>query len=465
MPHLLIVDDEQSICWGLSRLAKELGHGVATAASAEQGLEEARRCPPGLVVLDVRLPGMDGITAVAKFRELLGDVPVIVITAFGELETAVAAIRAGAFEYLVKPFELAVAQRVIERALAARPAANGTPKRDHEPAMRMVGKSPAMQEVFKRIALVAASDACVHIHGESGVGKELVARAIHRYSARASGPFVPVNLASLNPSLAESELFGHARGAFTGADQPRKGLLEQAHGGTIFLDEVADIPGPLQVKLLRALEHKEIWPLGADGPRQADFRIISATNRDLRERVASGEFRHDLYHRLMTFSIEIPPLRQRTEDIPELVDYFLDEWSAHGSGARPAVSAAAAAELLRRPWHGNARELRNALEHAVILARGGEIVLEHLPPPAPQAASSDEHALAGFIRTWAQSQLAAGENDTGDLYERFLSLVEPPLFAAALINHRGQCAAAARALGLHRTTLRKKLDQYGLENS
>jgi two-component system nitrogen regulation response regulator GlnG len=243
MPHLLVVDDEQSICWAFSRLAKELNHSVSTAASAEQGLEEARRQRPDVVVLDVRLPGMDGITAVGRFRELLGNVPVIVITAYGELETAVAAVRSGAFEYLVKPLELAVAQRVIQRALSA-PAtsANGAGQRAPAEAARLVGKSAAMQEVFKKIALVAPSDACVHIQGESGVGKELVARAIHRYSARAEGPFVPVNLASLSPSLAESELFGHARGAFTGADQPRKGLLEQASGGIIFLDEVADVP-------------------------------------------------------------------------------------------------------------------------------------------------------------------------------------------------------------------------------
>jgi two-component system nitrogen regulation response regulator GlnG len=468
MPHLLVVDDEQSICWALARLAKELGHSVATAASAEQGLQEARARRPDLVVLDVRLPGMDGITAVGKFHETAGPVPIIVITAYGELETAVAAVRSGAFEYLVKPFDLEVAQRAIERALAAPMTTDqATPLRPRDASpWQLVGKSPAMQEVFKKIALVAPADACVHLRGESGVGKELVARAIHRYSARAAGPFLPVNLASLSPSLAESELFGHERGAFTGADQARKGFLEQAAGGTIFLDEVGEVPAPLQVKLLRSLEHKEIWPIGATGPRRTDFRIISATNQDLRRHVAAGEFRHDLYHRLITFEIEIPPLRERPEDVAELVQYFLDDFAARAGRPCPVVAAPALAELERRPWYGNVRELRNALEHALILARGGEISVEHLPPPAPRSAEgmTDEHALLRHVRTWAEAQLARG-GESSDLYARLLRLVEPPLLESALRQHHGQCAAAARTLGLHRTTLRKKLDEYGLGGS
>ncbi len=231
MAHLLIVDDEQSICWALSKLAEELGLSAAVAPAAEQGLESAQATPPDVIVLDVRLPGMDGLTAMQHFRALLGPVPIIVITAFGELTTAVTAVRNGAFDYLLKPFNLNVAERTIRRALysATHPlAAKPPPFNDRDEPI--VGSSPAIQEVFKRIALVAPSDACVHIRGESGAGKELVARAIHRYSRRSASPFIAVNVASLNPSLAESELFGHVRGAFTGADQPRKGFLEQAHG-------------------------------------------------------------------------------------------------------------------------------------------------------------------------------------------------------------------------------------------
>ena len=445
--------------------------------------------------------------------------PIIIITAFGDLATAVEAVRNGAFEYLLKPFDLAAAQRAIERAVRE-PRAAGR-RRDAVLAAKrrrgpIVGHSPAMQEVFKRIALVAPSDACVHLRGESGTGKELAARAIHRYSRRADGPFVAVNVASLSPSLAESELFGHARGAFTGADQPRKGLLEQADGGTIFLDEVADIPLPLQVKLLRVLEHGEILPVGADRPVQSDFRLISATHQDLRQRVAEGAFRHDLYFRLITFEIEIPPLRQRRDDIPELAAHFLDMLSAGTSSSPWKGDRSNLPERLRvlaqigpvpfprrgrrfppRRWPNcsvasglaTSASLRNAIEHAMILARGGMIAPEHLPPPMAMAGrgkgdrsnlceapegpfrqigpvpfSPPEEAIVSLVRQWAELQLQdpAGAED---LYERFLKLVEPPLLQAAMEHCGGQCLAAARRLGLHRTTLRKKLDDLGINDA
>ena len=331
----------------------------------------------------------------------------------------------------------------------------------------IVGASPPMQEVFKRIALVAPSDACVHVRGESGTGKELVARAIHRYSRRAAGPFVAVNMASLSPTLAESELFGHVRGAFTGAEQSRKGLLEQAGGGTIFLDEVADIPMALQVKLLRVLEFGEIVPVGGEHAVRSDFRMISATHQDLQQRVAEGKFRHDLYFRLITFEIELPPLRQRREDIGPLAEHFLDVLADRNPGAPTragSVSPEALAELRQRDWFGNVRELRNAIEHAMILARGGIIAREHLPPPLLPAGlghAGQEEAIAMLIRTWAQAQLE-GHAEVQDLYERLLRLVEPPLLKAALQHAGGQCLAASRRLGLHRTTLRKKLDELGI---
>lgn len=475
--HLLIVDDEPSICWGLAKLAESLGHSVVTAATAEQGLEAARSRRPDTIVLDVRLPGMSGLEAMSHFRQALGPVPIIIITAFGDLATAVEAVRNGAFEYLLKPFDLMAAQRVLERAAESlsRPATAADVHLPSHGEGPIVGHSAAIQEVFKRIAVVAPSDACVHLRGESGTGKELAARAIHHYSRRAEGPFVAVNVAALSPSLAESELFGHARGAFTGADQARKGLLEQANGGTIFLDEVADIPLPVQVKLLRVLEHGEILPVGADSPVQSDFRLISATHQDLRQRVAEGEFRHDLYYRLITFEIEIPPLRQRPDDIPELAAYFLETLAAKNTSessllaAYPAISDDALAELQRREWFGNVRELRNAIEHAMILARGSLIAPEHLPPPmaasAPMppthAGPVSDDAIAALIRQWAEIHL---QDSTGaaDLYERLLKVVEPPLLRTAMQHCGGQYMAAARRLGLHRTTLRKKLDDLGI---
>ncbi len=465
MAHLLIVDDEDGICWGFSRLAKDMGHTAATAASAEEGLTLAAERHPDVVVLDVRLPGMDGLEAMEHFRRQFGSLPIIIITAYGELPTAVTAVRGGAFDYLVKPFDLAVAERAIRRALHGTAASS---PQTTPPALpdedQLVGMSSNMQEVFKRTALVAASDASVHLHGESGTGKELIARAIHRYSRRSGEPFVPVNVASLSPTLAESELFGHVRGAFTGADQPRKGVLEQAHGGTIFLDEVADIPMPIQVKLLRALERGEVLPVGASSPVLSDFRIISATHQNLPQRVAEGAFRHDLYYRLITFEIKIPPLRERREDIRALTEHFLALLAARENRSTPSISDDALEELHHRPWYGNVRELRNAIEHAMVLARTGSITADLLPPPLPTsklASSVGEDALVRLIRQWTESRLQEPD-ESGDLHDRLLELIEPPFLKAVMQHFHGQCATAAKRVGLHRTTLRKKLDQFDI---
>lgn len=464
MAHVLIVDDEPSICWGLAELVRSLGHTAATAPSAEEGFVQAERQPPDVVVVDVRLPGIDGITAMRQFHEQLGPLPIIIITAFGDLPTAIEAMRRGAFEYLVKPFELAAAQHAIERAIEPRPVLAGSqPASVLPPQPTLVGASPAMQEVFKRIAMVAASNACVHIHGESGTGKELVARAIHQYSHRAQGPFVAVNLAALSPTLAESELFGHVRGAFTGAESSRRGVLEQAHGGTIFLDEAADIPPAVQVKLLRVLEYGEFAPVGGDRVVRSDFRIITATHQDLGRLVAEGRFRADLYYRLMTFTIELPPLRQRPGDIPLLVEFFLDQLAAKNRCPRPPLTQETLAILESRPWYGNVRELRNALEHALLIARGGPLHREHFPPPTPSlhdAGATREAVLATMVTAWAEQQMSA-RPDANGLYEQLMALIEPPLFRTVLARHRGQFLAAAKQLGLHRVTLKRKMAGYG----
>jgi two-component system, NtrC family, nitrogen regulation response regulator GlnG len=464
MAHILIVDDEQSICWGLSKLVTGLGHTAEVASSAEQALQAAQISLPDVIVLDVRLPGIDGISAMRLFHERFGPVPIVIITAFGDLATAVDAVRNGAYDYLVKPFELNVAQRAIERALdAPRHAAQAqieveSPKPPHE----IVGSSPAIQEVFKLIAVVAATEACVHVRGESGTGKELVARAIHRYSRRSQGPFVPVNIASLSPSLAESELFGHVRGAFTGAEQTRKGLLEQAHGGTIFFDEVADIPMSIQVKLLRVLEYGEILPVGADHTITSDFRIISATHQNLHEKVAQGIFRQDLYFRLIAFEIDIPPLRQRCEDIDDLAKHFLATLAAKNGCSLPPLASETKEILVKRPWYGNVRELRNALEHAMILSRGGAILPEHLPPPTPPGTDTNQtrgSMISSMIGDWVRNELEHSPQTT-DLYQRLLSIVEPPMLKTVLEHNRGQFLTAAKQLGLHRVTLKRKTNQY-----
>ncbi len=467
MSKLLVIDDEQSICWGLRRLGESIGHAVATASSAEQALELAERDRPDVVVLDVRLPGMDGLTAMGRLRERIGQAPVIVITAYGDLQTAVEAVRRGAFEYLCKPFSLEQMERVLARAIdslsqdPAKPAAAG-------PLQGLVGKSPGMQEVFKRVALAAASDASVLLYGESGTGKELAARAVHRFSRRGNaggngGPFVAVNVAALSPTLAESELFGHVRGAFTDAHADRTGVLAQANTGTLFLDEVADMPLALQIKLLRVLDQGEVSPVGSNKTVRTDFRVISATHQDLEERVRAGAFRHDLYFRLRGFQIDMPPLREREDDVELLSQHFLEQVQARAS-LPPAVLV----ELRRRPWYGNVRELRHAIEHAAILARGGPILPEHLPAPAVRSLlpgdSSDasrEREMVDLLKGWAEARLRE-QPPPAALYEQFLALVEPPLLDAALEAHKGSFAPAAQSLGLHRTTLRKKADQYKL---
>jgi two-component system nitrogen regulation response regulator GlnG len=311
------------------------------------------------------------------------------------------------------------------------------------------------------------SEACVLLQGESGVGKELVARAIHRYNRRAAGSFVAVNVAALNPQLAESELFGHVRGAFTGAESTREGLLSQADGGTLFLDEVADIPLPVQVKLLRALEHGEVLPVGSNTPVATNFRLVSASHQNLADKVRSGSFRHDLYYRLSAFVIELPPLRQRGDDVLELAQYFVSQLCSPERVGLVRFDPATVAELKRRAWHGNVRELRNVVEHALIMAREAVIMPEHLPPPLARFGKTEdatelEPQLQSLLTTWTQRQLA-GDELPAALYEDFLRLVELPLLSAVLDANRGQCASAARVLGIHRTTLKKKLDQYGIE--
>lgn len=466
MSKILVVDDEPSICWGLSRLAEGLGHQVEVASSAEQGLTLANDFSPDLIVLDVRLPGVDGLTAMKLFRRINDQTPIIVITAFGDLKTAVTAVEQGAFEYILKPFDLQEIRTAIERAVRRAPsgiaaaAASATTGVDG-----MLGCSPAMQVAFKRIALAAASDAAVLLSGESGVGKELAANAMHRHSPRATGPFVAVNMAALSPTLAEAELFGHVEGAFTGATQTRRGLLAQADGGTLFIDEVADMPAPIQVKLLRALDQGEILPVGADKPVKTQFRVVSATHQDLHRLVDRGEFRHDLFYRLCTFEITLPPLRERSQDIPLLANYF----AAQFSEGRALLAQETHDELLRRPWYGNVRELRKAVEHSLVLARSGTVLPNHLPLPLPAfqnngGQSTAEGRLKEAVTELAQSLLKNPELN-GDVYDKFLQAVEKPLLATALSQSGNQCAPAARVLGLHRTTLKRKLDQHGIAES
>ena len=460
--HILIVDDEEAVCWSLQRALGREGHSVSVAASAEQAFSLLNRQRADVLILDVRLPGMDGLTALGRIRRLSPDLPVIVVTAFGDLPTAVRAVEGGAFDYLAKPFDLQQAIECVNRALQRRPAPEAAPEiSENAPGPEeIVGRSPAMQNVFKRIALVASRDACVLITGESGTGKELVARAIHRYSARRDHPFLPVHVAALNPNLVESELFGHTRGAFTGAAQARPGLLALADGGTVFLDELADIPLPVQVKLLRVLEHNEVLPVGGNQPQPLNIRILTATHQDLTRCVAEGRFRHDLFFRLNVFQIALPALRDRPEDIEALAEHFLRRFEPRALPLLPETLRS----LQSLPWFGNVRELRNALEHAAIVARGGPLLPEHFPTfAADLSCSSPAEQLAAMVRKWlAERVRASGSTPPDDLYAELLHCVEPALLDEVMRRVQGNRWVAAQWLGLNRATVRKKLTLYDL---
>jgi DNA-binding NtrC family response regulator len=468
MSHVLIVDDAPAICWSVREALSDDGHEATVAASAEEALALAEQgCRPDAVMLDVRLPGMDGLTALRRIQNDTGGKPVIVMTAFGSLDTAVRAVEEGAFDYLVKPFDLDQAMAVVRRALdspAQTPDTNASESAAELEAM--VGTSAAMQQVYRQIALVAASDVNVLITGESGTGKELVARAIHQHSSRKTGPLVPVCLPALSEGVIESELFGHLRGAFTGATENRSGLLEMAAGGTVFLDEIADIPPGLQVKLLRALEQREVFAVGDSRPRAIDIRVLAATNRPLPDLIAAGRFREDLYFRLGVFQIHLPPLRERRADIPLLAGHFLRRFArANGRGGLH-FSDDCLQELCSRPWPGNVRELRNAVERSAVLARAGEIQPAHLPPPAPIPSSEPDSVVDEVrqrIASWTLAELQqAADPDALQLYDRLLQLVEPPLLETTLRRCDQNRTAAAQLLSLHRATLRQKLRRYGI---
>ncbi len=470
MTRLLIVDDEPGICWGLEQLGQRIDVATHAVSTAEEGLAAARQQHFDAVVLDVRLPGIDGIEALPQFRSVLPDSPILIITAFGELSLAIQAIQAGAFDYIAKPFSLQDIQTKIQMALAAA-GRSGESRRDRvgpdENAARhaLIGSSPVMQEVYKQIALATTSQSPILIRGESGTGKELAARAIHEHGPRSNGPFVAVNIASLSPTLVESELFGHDRGAFTGAARSRPGLVELAAGGTLFLDEVAEIPLEIQAKLLRVLDFGEITRVGESQPRSVDFRLITATHQNLDSLVRSGEFRHDLLFRIRAFEIQMPTLGQRLDDVEELVRHFL---LIHSPGLSWSWTREFIEALKQRTWPGNVRQLRHAVESAAIRARMGVLGPEHLDEPrfddlanhASGSIASGTGNLDQNLQTLTAEWISRrwDSQSVEALYEEFLRVVEPTMLKTAYDLAGQQYATAARRLGIHRTTLKKKLD-------
>jgi DNA-binding NtrC family response regulator len=451
--RILVVEDDIDVRSAVADGLAAAGHDVSTVADGREALDRIRATSFDVLVTDVRLPGADGLAIFRAARQLSPRTAVILMTSFATAGEAVAAMKEGAADYLTKPFEVdelvlrmrAIAEKkALERALEeARAELAGAPD------AAIVGASPAMVALLDRLAIVAQSSAPVLVTGESGTGKELVARRLHALSDRSAGPFVAVHCAAFPETLLEAELFGHERGAFTGAVKKREGRFKTANGGTLLLDEIAEIPLPAQAKLLRVLQEGIVEPLGSDVPVKVDVRIVSATHRDLRKRIAEGAFREDLYYRLNAVNLRVPPLRERAGDLPLLVNHFLSRYVTPGKPV-PEVTLDAWRALSAYPFLGNVRELSHAIQHAVLLSRGGPILLQHLPPDVTAVAAA---AKAGAAPT-AVKPLAA-----------VVKQAEREHILHALAVAHGKRTRAAELLGISRKNLWEKLNAHGISDS
>jgi two-component system nitrogen regulation response regulator GlnG len=467
--RIVVADDEESVRWTLKKALERSGYTVLTASDGQAAVETAEQTGADLVLMDIKMPTKDGLEALSLLRERRPEAIVIVMTAFGSLQAAVEAMKRGAYDYITKPFDFEELTLLVRRALEVKTLTQELNRlkaqlRDRQERDEIVGTSPGMQVVFKLVGQVADSGATVLIQGESGTGKELIAQAIHKNSPRGNGPFVTVNCAAIPKDLLESELFGHEKGAFTGAVATRRGKFELADGGTIFLDEIGEMDPALQTKILRVFEERRFERLGGEVPITADVRILAATNRDLQALVARGTFREDLFYRLNVVSITLPPLRERQEDIPLLVDHFLRLYAGED---RKEVSPEALNCLLRYHWPGNVRELENVIKRACLLARTRLILPEHFPDAVQAAAGISRveglvGAPEGFGRAVRAELKRLGEERDGNLYDHILSLAEGPLLRAVLDRVGGNQLKAAELLGINRNTLRKRMRQLGI---
>ncbi|MCB1857475.1 MAG: nitrogen regulation protein NR(I) [Gammaproteobacteria bacterium] len=459
-----VIDDDRSIRWVLEKALQKAGMEVTCYPSAEGVMEGLSHDLPDAIVLDIRMPGLDGISLLLEINRLYPDLPVIIMTAHSDLESAVTAYNSGAFEYLPKPFDVDEAIEQVTRA--CRKSRGGRQEREEAaPGSRdIIGEAPAMQEVFRAIGRLARSNITVLINGESGTGKELVAQALHRHSPRSKSPFIALNMAAIPRDLMESELFGHERGAFTGAQTRRLGRFEQADGGTLFLDEIGDMPPELQTRLLRVLADGEFYRVGGHEPVSVDVRIIAATHQNLEQRVKDGQFREDLFHRLNVIRIQVPSLRERREDIGLLMNYFLvaaaDELKVESKVLLPE----ALAKLQRLEWPGNVRQLENMARWLTVMASSREIHVEDLPP---EVKNRDREVEAGtdwrnHLRNWARRRLSGGQNN---LLQEAIPAFECVMVEVALEQTGGRRQDAAKLLGWGRNTLTRKIRELGLDST
>ena len=462
MDTVWVVDDDRSIRWVLEKALKGATMDVRTFENGDSTLRALEKSQPDVIITDIRMPGMDGFELLRRIHARSPELPVIIITAHTDLDSAVTAYEGGAFEYLPKPFDVDEAVELTQRAIEQARSKHHVEGESTSTSTEIIGAAASMQEVFRAIGRLSRSNITVLINGESGTGKELVAHALHKHSPRADKPFIALNTAAIPRDLLESELFGHEKGAFTGAQGARQGRFEQADGGTLFLDEIGDMPAELQTRLLRVLQDGTFYRVGGHNPIKVDVRIIAATHQDLEERVSAGLFREDLFHRLNVIRIHIPPLRERIEDIPLLAEHFLADAAAELNVEKKKLARDTAEYMSKLAWPGNVRQLQNVCRWLTVMSPGQVINIEDLPPEL-QTNKSELNTQGDWLemlRRWAERQLAQG--DMG-LLERATPQFERVMIETALRKSGGRRQDAAKLLGWGRNTLTRKIKELGME--
>ncbi|MCD1649493.1 nitrogen regulation protein NR(I) [Marinobacter sp. EhC06] len=464
--NVWIIDDDRSIRWVLERALNQAGMQPRVFDSGESIMMRLEHEQPDAIVSDIRMPGVDGITLLSQIVDVHPDVPVIIMTAHSDLESAVTSYQTGAFEYLPKPFDVDDAVALVKRAIAHSHEKRASAEPQAEMAQRnaeIIGEAPAMQEVFRAIGRLSHSNITVLINGESGTGKELVAQALHNHSPRANHPFIALNMAAIPKDLIESELFGHEKGAFTGAGAARQGRFEQANGGTLFLDEIGDMPADTQTRLLRVLADGEFYRVGGTTPIKVDVRIIAATHQDLEKLVQAGTFREDLFHRLNVIRVHLPKLAERREDIPRLMQHFLKR-AAKELAVEPKILREEAEEYLTTlPWPGNVRQLENTCRWLTVMASGREIHIDDLPPELLHQAETPTTGTTWQegLKNWAEQELKRGKKG---ILDTAVPEFEKIMIETALKHTGGRRRDASILLGWGRNTLTRKINELGMDH-
>ncbi|NKB36597.1 MAG: nitrogen regulation protein NR(I) [Gammaproteobacteria bacterium] len=457
-----IVDDDKSIRWVLEKALGKESFVISSFENSEKLLTRFETEKPDVIISDIRMPGLDGISLLDRIKNIAPELPVIIMTAYSDLDRAVSAFQGGAFEYLSKPFDLDEVVSLVKRAIQQNIGKSLNKKTQELRRQEIIGSAPAMQEVFRAIGRLSSSNLTVLITGESGTGKELVAMALHRHSPRAEEAFIALNTAAIPHELLESELFGHEKGAFTGATAQRSGRFEQADGGTLFLDEIGDMPAELQTRLLRVLADGEFYRVGGHVPIKVDVRVIAATHQDLESRVKEGHFREDLLHRLNVIRVHVPPLRDRRVDVPELTDFFLAKASKELDMPAKRIRPETQTYLNKLTWPGNVRQLENFCRWITVMASGKEIHLDDLPPELMETGSIDTsfNDWESKLRSWVEFNLMEGETQLlNDAMPRF----EIIMIEEALKRSNGRRQDAAKLLGWGRNTLTRKIKTLNLD--